>query len=374
MKNLKRVLAGCLSAGLVVMSMPVSVFAEDSTEGTAPIYSFDKLSVIVPTEFTTAINPDGLEVKVADGTSTEQVISKKYGIVNKSSKAKLVTVALKAEDLNTDKIDFKASEAEVTAAEKDSYAIYLAAVPADATGVSTLADGSTAIDKDTIAAALNDVTMTPSTTQKMALGTTESELGLYLGAATYEPIEGSEVTLGETENNDVTANYDITDIGGVSAFTFTGKANTNTNWTALPSGVKISAVYSFVTPDVVPEIVEGTNAMVELVKPVVEAAPEFSAGTTAGTISYTAGEGDLGLKSIDSVEVYNSANKGSFDGLKAYESWWADATVEDNIITFDTKFLAYYNPGATEKATITYTNNAGDTLTVEIDVVIPTGE
>ncbi len=373
MKNLKRVLAGCLSAGLVVMSMPVSAFAADGTEGTAPIYSFDIVNVIVPTEFTTAINPDGLEVKVGDTTSTDQVISQKYGIVNKSSKAKLVTVALKAEDLNTDKIDFKTSEDDVTAAEKDSYAIYLAAVPANDTGVSTLADGTTAIDKDTTAAALNDVAMT-SSTQKVALGTTETELGLYLEAATYEPIEGSEVTLGNTENNDVTANYELTDIGGVSAFTFTGKANINTSWTALPSGVKISAVYSTETPDAVPEIVEGTNAMVELVKPVVEAAPQFSTGTTVGTISYTAGEGTLGLKSIDSVKVYNSSNKGSFDGLKAYESYWADATVEGNVITFDAKFLAFYTPGATEEATITYTNNADETKTATVNVVIPTGE
>ena len=63
--------------------------------------------------------------------STDQVLSRKYGIVNKSSTDKIVTINLTVEDLNKDKITFVDSPEEVQRADKDTYAVYLALVPAD---------------------------------------------------------------------------------------------------------------------------------------------------------------------------------------------------------------------------------------------------
>ena len=54
---------------------------------------------------------------------------------------------------------------------------------------------------------------------------------------------------------------------GVSAFTFKGKVNTNTNWLAVTQGITITATYTFATSDTAPDVVTGTNAMVTLTPP-----------------------------------------------------------------------------------------------------------
>ena len=133
-----------------------------------PIFSFDVEQVVVPTQFVTAFNPDELSVKVGTGTSTDQVLSQSYGILNKSSKDKLVTVDLKVTDQNAagaNKVTFVDTDAEVDSADKDTYAIHLTAVPADDSEVK-VGDTPTSADKDTLAAALGKVTMTKAAAGK----------------------------------------------------------------------------------------------------------------------------------------------------------------------------------------------------------------
>ncbi len=349
-------LAGCVTASLVI-SMPLAAYALETT-GDAPIYSFDINDVVVPTLFTAAINPDGLAVKVGSGTSTDQVISKNYGIVNKSSKAKTVKIAFTATDMNTNQVQFMTSEDDVTGAPSGTYAVYLAAVPADSSGVTTLADNSTLIDKSTAADKLNDVAMTAST-QEVALGTTTTEMGLYLPAATYAPISGSEVELGTTTVNNVKSHYELTQVGGVSAYTFKGKVNSKADWNVLQQGVNITAVYTFETPDTAPTVISGTNAMVQLVKPVKNVAPVFTS-KPHGWLAYTKGEGDLAIDKITKIEMINKYG--------TWDAYTQPKTVDDgNVIVIDEDFLAYFED-ANVTATVIYTNPKGETKTATITV------
>lgn len=62
-------------------------------------------------------------------------------------------------------------------------------------------------------------------------------------------------------------------------------------------------------------------------------------------------------------------NKGTaYDGFKAYGSSWPAATKTDSVITFSSKFLAYFASNATTEATITYTTVDGNTSTATVMV------
>lgn len=354
-KRGKRILALAMSA-CMIMGSAVTAFADDTSAtgtGEAPIYSFDVTNVVVPTNLTVAFNPEGLTVKVGDDTSTDQVLSQGIGIINKSNKDKTVQVAFKASDLNTDKITFAKSADEVTSAVKDSYVLYLTAVPATTFTVSNAAP-----DKDTEATALANVAMTGTDAKKVVIADTGT-LGFCLKKATYAPT-GDGVTLGTTAGNDVSANYEISAIDatdGIAAFKFSGSMNTNTSWSTLTKGVKIDVTYTF---DDVAEATP-TYGIVD-----VNVAPTFAAGTDVGTITYTAGTGDDGLKSIKSITMTNA--KGTHNGYSANGSGWAAATDANGVITFDSAFIAYFTASDTAEATITYETNGGDEKTATVDV------
>lgn len=277
MRSMRKLLATTLSAAMV-MGMSATVFAApgDGSEPpagvdvTAPIYSYDLVNVVVPSAYAVAFNPDGLTVTVEGSTtSTDQIVSKNYGIVNKSTKDKLVTVKLTVADQNTNSdIEFVDSEDKVTNAVKDTHVIYLTAVPADATEVQV---GNNSADKDTAAAALGNVTMTKSTTQKVVLSPGENKIGFKLDKATYALKSGSSITLGTDTGNSVADKYEISALAGsgkgITAFTLDGKMNTNTDWTAVTAGVKISVVYEWKTAESTDTVLTGTGAMVQLVEP-----------------------------------------------------------------------------------------------------------
>ena len=84
--KMKKMFALTLGATMA-MGTAMPVMASDPTV-TAPIYSFEKIDVVVPTTYKVAFNPEGLTVKTDDstGTSTDQILSKNYGILNKSNK------------------------------------------------------------------------------------------------------------------------------------------------------------------------------------------------------------------------------------------------------------------------------------------------
>ena len=195
MRDMKKVFAVALSASMVV-GMSVTALADTTVDGgtggvDVPIYSLDIDKVVVPTTYEVAFNPGGLEITTGTGTtSTDQILSRNFGIINQSSKAKVVTVGLNIKDENTDSpIKFVGSAAEIASADMNDYAIYLEAVPADATEVK-VGDTPASADDTTAAADLKNVTMTKATAAAVPLSAGDNELQFVLGKATYEPISG----------------------------------------------------------------------------------------------------------------------------------------------------------------------------------------
>ena len=242
----------------------------------------------MPTQYEVAFNPEGLTVKTGDSaTSTDQILSRNYGMINKGNKDQVFTVALKVEDQNNEKISFVETDQEVTDAKDGEYKIHLKAIPADATEVKVGATPAAA-NKDTEAADLNNVSMTGADAAAVTLKAGENKIAFKLDKATYTPKTGSEVTLGTSTTNDVASNYDLTALAasgkGITAFTFGGSMNTNTEWNKLTGGIKITAVYSNkVAPSSVTAI-SNTGAMVEVL-------PDVTIDAATGAISITNIEG-----------------------------------------------------------------------------------
>lgn len=367
-RKMSKMLAAILSAAMV-MSMSMTAFAADpgTVEEDAPIYAYDFVDVIVPTEFAVAFNPDGLDVTTQGSTTSDaQIVSKNYGIVNKSSKDKIVTVTLNVSDQN-DKITFVNTEEEVDNAAKDEYKVYLTAVAADPTEVKV---GSTpaAADKDTAATDLADVTMTAATAAAVPLSAGENQIAFGLEKAVYALKSGETIDLGTTTAADIKDKYEVSALAGagkgITAFTFDGKMNTNTDWTQLGSAVKITAVYTNETAEGTITPVSGTGALY------VNPAPKFSTGTDVGTISYTKGTGDDAVKSITKIEMDYDGTM--YDGYNALAGTWEAATDANGVITFDAPYIgnyaSFYPSDSTRKATITYTTEKDETKTAEVNV------
>lgn len=237
---------------------------EDSAVSvTVPIYNYDIVDVVVPTTYAVALNPYGFPVKTGeDAVSTEQVVSRNYGIINKSSTDKIVTVTFTVEDLNEGKIVFADSADAVANADKDTYAVYLAAVPAKNGEIKV--DGAD-INKDTTAAALSDVSMTGAENKAVALQTGTNKIAFKLAKADYRFEDGENITLGDDGVENL---FELTgldpDGAGVTAFTFCGTINKSADWSKLPYGIKLTAVYSYENATGEEVIVDGTGAMIDL--------------------------------------------------------------------------------------------------------------
>ena len=134
-------------------------------------------------------------------------------------------------------------------------------------------------------------------------------------------------------------------------FNLAGTVNTDADWTNFSkdtsSALKVDLTYS-------------VSKHVEVTTPV------FTAGTTKGTINYTSGSGDTALASIVSIKMTNRGT--AYDGFNAYGNSWPAATKTDSVITFSSKFLAYFASNATTEATITYTTVDGNTATATVMV------
>lgn len=373
-KGMKKAFTVALSMTMV-MGMGANAFATSSNNQAsvdAPIYSYDILDVIVPTTYAVAFNPDGLTITTATGkTSTDQIVSKNYGIVNKSTKDKVVTVELTVTDKNdgddAGKIVFVDTAAEVTAADKDTYAIHLTAVPA--TDTPKKGDGSTAIDKAATAADLADVSMTKAADDKaVTLKAGENAIGFRLAKATYALKSGESIELGTDTVNNVKEKYEVSALGaeGATAFTFAGTMNDKADWTKITKGINITAVYNYDTAgDEQP--IEDAGAMVEVVS-----SPKFTAGSEVGTINYTVGKGDKALSSITKIEM--ELNGSLYDGFNSASGKWYAATNENGKITFQNAYLNYYLTAlpddTTVEATVTYVTEAGTTETSTVNVKI----
>lgn len=363
MKSMKKVFAVALSASMV-MGMAVPVMAADTDPSvTAPIYSLNIDKVVVPTTYEVAFNPGGLTVTTGTGTtSTDQILSRNFGIINQSSKSKIVTVGLKVEDQNPNSpIQFVGSSADMSSVEMNEYAIYLEAVPADATEVKV---GTTpvAADETTAAGDLGNVTMTRAagTGITVPLSAGDNEFQFVLKGAKYTPKGGNEVTLGSSITNDVESNYELTGLAdggkGITAFTLTGSMNATAEWHELDDGIKITPTYTLETiadTEADAAVKSGTGAVYE--SPI----PQFKTGSAVGTIQYSAGTGDTAVKTIESVKMV-SAGGTAMDIYKALSGSWAEATDTNGLITIDSKCISAFSkalPNDTDRdVTVTYTD------------------
>lgn len=226
------------------------VEGNDLVEVEVPIFTADIVNVMVPAAYQVALNPYGFPVRLDDGTISEaQILSKDYGIVNKSSRDMLVTVTLCVEDLNAGKIQFVDSPEEVEGT--DTYAVYLALVPADESGVRV---GNGDVDMHVTREELSDISMTGTAESASALHKGINAVTFKLSKAVYHIIQ--------TEDAFADLISLAPDGTGVTAFTFAGAVNKNADWMELSKGIRISAVYTYEAADGSEEIVEGTGAMI----------------------------------------------------------------------------------------------------------------
>ncbi len=367
MRKMKKALAVALSASMVMGMSMTSFAAEQEVSVDAPIYSYDVTQVVVPTTFVVAFNPDGLKVDVkGDGTEviTDQIVSKNYGIINKSTKDKMITVTLNVEDLNEDKITFAADPADVTSASADDYVLSLAVVPADDTNEVKV--GGASADENTTGADLADVSMTKAASADQPLVAGENEVSFLLEKAEYD----GTINLSSANGNNVADQFELKGLAaagkGITAFTFGGTMNDKADWTKLTKGIRITAVYSNenapdgATPDA------GTGALYNNPNPV------FRAGSNAGTISYKRGTGTDAVDSISKVEI--DINGTLVDGYNALavKGGWNAAEDTGSLITLDSAYIAAYVKAypkdSTREAIITYMTAGGSERTATVDV------
>lgn len=257
--------------------MPIDAYAAESEtvsseddevsspiEVTVPIYDYDILNVLVPTSYAVAFNPYGLNIRVGEGQFYNgQVISRNYGIVNASTRDKLVTVAITVEDLNDGQITFVDSAEAARNADEETFAIYLTLVPADDGEIMV---NNQHLDRDITAGALADVSMGQSTENAVALLAGENQVTFKLSGAVYGFLD--DAVLGLDDEGIQDGSFQLMELAadgtGVTAFTFDGVMNPDADWTKLQRGIKISVIYTYENATGAETIVEGTGAMVKV--------------------------------------------------------------------------------------------------------------
>lgn len=237
----------------------------DAMEISVPIYNYDIVNVVVPTSYAVALNPYELPIRVNETTvSTNQVVARNYGIINKSTLDKIVTVTIMVEDQNGGKITFVDSKEAVLNADKDTYAVYFTAVPADDSGIKT-GSGNVDVNKDTTGAELSDVSMTSAENSAVVLKEGKNQIAFKLSKAVYQYEEGREIEMDTAQEKDVREQMELTSLAtdgtGVTAFTFKGAMNQRADWSKLTNGIKVSVVYSYETAAGNERIADGTNTV-----------------------------------------------------------------------------------------------------------------
>ena len=234
-----------------------------AVEMAVPIYNYEIDNVIVPTTYAMSLNPYELPIEVGEGNvSTEQVVSRQYGIINKSSTDKIVRITFLVEDLNGDKITFVDSADEAKNADEDTYAVYLTLIPADEGEVKV---GGKDIDKDTSAAELSNVEMSGAEKEAIALHSGENSITFKLSKATYNFVNGTPSIFEEKPEGDGEKVLEVAELcpegKSVTAFTFGGVMNPSASWEKLFKGIKITAIYTYENAKGEEQYVEGTGAM-----------------------------------------------------------------------------------------------------------------
>lgn len=362
MKKMKKVLALALSASMMMGMSMTSMAADQEVSVDAPIYAYDVTNVVVPTTFEVAFNPNKLDVDKGGGTVVQdQIVSKNYGIINKSTKDKVITVTFNVEDLNEGKITFATDPADVAGASDNDYVINLTVVPADTTEVQV---GGASASLTTTGADLADATMTPAASNAKVLAAGENDVDFLLEKAVYS----GTIDLGSSTGNNVADDFTIQSLAaagkGITAFSFGGTMNENTDWTKLTKGIRITAVYGNDNAATGASAVSGTGALFENPNPV------FRTGSEVGTIKYKVGTGNDAVDTITSITMdYNGT---LYDGYNALGKTWAAATDENGMITFSSVYISNYTQiypdEMSREATVTYTTVGGDSKTATVNV------
>ncbi len=368
----KRKLLALGLAGLMIISSAMPVFAADATSepatgsisGTGTIEGYidkDVFTVTLPTVTATNFSIDPQELKMAvapaaskyqlDGADATAGYGKKvifnYTPEGGSTAADYTkSASIKVVNKSTFDVDVKV-DAAVTGLKTDDYDIALVEdVTADT------------VTGPAISLVLTDSTATLTGTTEASLTKVSDKKLTGTDSFTYKVAKSANVDNAyEVKNASGVYSYSIK--SDVSAIPFnelvlnvSGAVKDDADWTdfnaATTKSLKLDVTYS-------------------VTKHVDNAAPVFTASTTeVGVINYTTGAGNDGLATITSIKMTNA--KGSFDGYHAGGASWAAATDASGKITFDTKFVAYFNANATTKATITYETTGGETKTAEVNV------
>lgn len=217
---------------------------------------------------------------------------------------------------------------------------------------------------------------------------------LYQPSSTGIVLENSEVTaefiLGAAAYNfkkdttgDVTYEAVSGDVGHGTGLQFGGYVNKKGNWAdyagaSATKTISMTAKFHFSEPAAGETAASGDayamKALASGVKTVTiapkNAAPTFTTGSAAGSINYTAGAGDDGLKTITSITMLYDGTP--YDGYNALAGTWAAATNSNGVITFDSAYTSTYagqaSAPATQEATITYVTTKNETKTATVNV------
>lgn len=397
MRISRKLLSVALSTAMLV-SQAMPVMATAKTEATANILDYTVEAMVVPTTLKIALNPNGYEINtkyeeataynanadyyVASGeaayvkatvtgqavfdagtyytpvVATDQVVSLNYGIVNKSTEAKTVTVAFTAD--YTAKSGKKAIEYVNTAtgaaaydkdtnpdgAKKGEYKIYLAVASAsalptantyakttdasvdasktyyikDASGAATKVDTpeeaglktyyevATAIGTEITPAELADVTMTKADDGNQAFkkGTTNkatASISYKLDEAAYSLKDGEFIDF-DTKQTELAQKLEMSGLGGVAGFTLTGAVNANADWTSAEAdAITITPIYALA--DVTGSETDVQNTYNQVITPTVTLSGKYSRANATNKFTLA----DIGDRTVSKLIAYDAAGK-----------------------------------------------------------------
>lgn len=334
MKSFKRIIAVAGSVALMA-SATISSFAAAPTSeaGTANVLAYSLESVIVPSALKVALNPQGLAVTTkTDVTSTAQVVSFNYGIANLSTADKDVSVKFNVTgtaDAEKTPITFVDSEEKAEYGDEDDNAkdgelkMYLAVVGSAA---APKEDASTAFavnvkdganDHNATAAKLADVSMSAASGGEVAFSKgadyANAEIAFKLGKSTYAVQDGQTIDW-DTDQEALAGKMEITALGDITGFTFTGKMNTGADWTTADvDSLTFTPVYTIT--DVTGNEVATTSGGYKQI----DTAPADTAPTITGATRVTGQAFDYTMTFTKGAEYTLSAT-----GLTAVK--WGNAT------------------------------------------------
>ncbi len=449
MKISKKVLSVTMSVVMLgSQAMPALADTTPTTSGgTANILDYAVESVVVPTTLKIALNPNGYEITTkyveatthaanttyytessgtytkADPqptstnfssggpyytavTSTDQVVSLNYGVVNKSTDAKTVKVDFAATYTAEDgkkAIEFVDSETKAQAydetnnadgAKAGEHKMYLAVASATALptantyaktkdttidsgktyytksgsdytkvaspasdDIGTYYEATTVIGTEISAAELSDVTMTKATlgNQVFAKGSSnqaETSIAYSLGKATYALKDGETIDFTTTQA-DLANKLEISILGGVAGFTLTGAVNADADWSeADAASITITPTYTIATATGSEANVDsGAYNQVNLGPALATTAYTVDASNSAITVTVN----NLGDETISSV--INTDGNANLISNKF-------ATINGATVTISSTYVGYFASGYV--APIKITTSGGTELTFTI--------